>query len=272
MALKKVLITVKTYPTISSKYEELVCTAGVFENGDWVRIYPIQFRKKPYSEQYSRYDWIEIDLVENEKDFRPESFRPRTHDTPIEIVGNIGTENNWVKRKEFVLKNVYTDLSRLIQDAKNPDKNVSLATFKPAKIIDFIWKEEEKREWSTQKLNLLRQGNLFEKEDGELRLVKKLPYKFSYVFEDENGRQATLMNEEWEVGALYWNCLKRHNGNETKALEDVRKKYFDEFTQKKDLYLFLGTTLQWHLRKALNPFVIIGTFYPPLEPQIGLNF
>lgn len=28
MALTRVLITVKTYPAISKKYEELVCTAG----------------------------------------------------------------------------------------------------------------------------------------------------------------------------------------------------------------------------------------------------
>jgi hypothetical protein len=28
MALTKVLITVKTYPTLSEKYDELVCTAG----------------------------------------------------------------------------------------------------------------------------------------------------------------------------------------------------------------------------------------------------
>jgi len=34
MALTKVLIAVKTYPTISAKYDELVCTAGFTENGE----------------------------------------------------------------------------------------------------------------------------------------------------------------------------------------------------------------------------------------------
>jgi hypothetical protein len=33
MAKTKVLITVKTYPTISGKYDELVCTAGFLEDG-----------------------------------------------------------------------------------------------------------------------------------------------------------------------------------------------------------------------------------------------
>ncbi|MDA3800374.1 MAG: hypothetical protein PF692_15015, partial [Kiritimatiellae bacterium] len=73
MAKTKVLITVKTYPTVSTKYDELVCTAGVKENGEWIRIYPIPFRKLDYTQKYSKYQWVEMDLVKNDSDFRPES-------------------------------------------------------------------------------------------------------------------------------------------------------------------------------------------------------
>lgn len=45
MARERVLITVKTYPTLSRKYGETVCTAGVREDGSWVRIYPVPFRR-----------------------------------------------------------------------------------------------------------------------------------------------------------------------------------------------------------------------------------
>ena len=76
------------------------------------------------------------------------------------------------------------------------------------------------------------------------------------------------MIEDWEIGMLYWNCLKQSEGNEKQALELVRKKYIDEFS-KKDLYLFLGTTRQFH-GWAKNPFVIIGVFYPPIDNQISL--
>ena len=100
MAKTKVLITVKTYPTISSKYEELVCTAGFTENGTWIRIYPIQFRKKSYDQQYKKYDWIELDLVKNESDFRPESYRPYSYDSEIKILNHLDTTHNW--RKEEV--------------------------------------------------------------------------------------------------------------------------------------------------------------------------
>ena len=118
MVNKKVLITVKTYPTISTKYDELVCTAGFLEDGTWIRIYPIPFRKKSYNEQYKKYDWIELDLVKNESDFRPESFRPKTLDTEIKIVGHLDTKNNWAERKKYCLNNVYTNLSCLIAELK----------------------------------------------------------------------------------------------------------------------------------------------------------
>lgn len=32
-----ILIAVKTYPTLSEKYIELVCTAGFREDGSWIR-------------------------------------------------------------------------------------------------------------------------------------------------------------------------------------------------------------------------------------------
>lgn len=47
------------------------------------------------------------------------------------------------------------------------------------------------------------------------------------------------------------------------ACEKVKEKYFDNFSKTKDLYFYLGTTKKWHIRKAKNPFVIVGIFYPP---------
>ena len=138
MAKTKVLITVKTYPAISSKYDELVCTAGFLEDGRWIRIYPIQFRKKSFEEQYKKYDWIEIDLVKNTSDFRKESFRPISYDTEIKILDHLDTKRNWLLRKEIVFKNkIYLDIEELISEAKNKEIMTSLAIFKPTEIIDF---------------------------------------------------------------------------------------------------------------------------------------
>jgi hypothetical protein len=276
MALTKVLIVVKTYPTLSSKYDELVCTAGFREDGSWVRIYPIPFRKLNYDKQYSKYEWIEVDLERNTSDFRLESYKPKSIESAFKIIGKIdtGKDKSWKERKEIVLKNVYTNMSTLISHAKDDKKYTSLAVFKPKEILDFTIEKAE-REWDRKKLDQLianaQQFNLFENSDNPFEVVQKLPYKFSYKFISNDGITRTLMIEDWEIGALYWNSLKQHEGNdaEFKACEAVKKKYFDDFAKTKDLYLFLGTTRLHHLR-APNPFVIIGTFHPKKIVQTSL--
>lgn len=269
MALTKVLITVKTYPTISTKYDELVCTAGFKEDGTWVRLYPIQFRKKSYDEQYKKYDWIEVDLVKNTSDFRPESFRPKSIDSEIKVVGHIGTTNNWEERRKVCLNKNYYNLTELIAEAKNKDICTSLAVFKPTEIIDFT-AESVDRVWDKNKLAQLNQLNLFEtNNEGKFEVVQKLPYKFRFIFKDNRGTESRMMIEDWETGQLYWNCLVRHKGDEKKAIADVRKKYFDDFARTKDLHFFLGTT-QAHHHHSLNPFIISGTFHPKIDLQTKL--
>lgn len=135
-----------------------------------------------------------------------------------------------------------------------------MATFKPSEIIDFTWEPVKHREWSPEKLNALKQLNFFTKQDDKFKVVKKLPYKFSYTFKDDAGQKSTLMIEDWETCQLYWKSLEKHK-DEHKACEKVREKYLDEFTSKVDLYLFLGTTKQNHFISK-NPFIIIGAFYP----------
>lgn len=269
MPLTKVLITVKTYPTISKKYEELVCTAGFREDGTWIRIYPMQFRKKSYHEQYSKYEWIELDLVKNTSDVRPESYRPVSHDSLIKVVGRIEPDGDaWVERRKFVLNKIYTNLTQLIDEAKNKETCTSLAVFKPTKIVDFIWEEVE-REWTQDKLAQFQQLNLFQKIDGKkFQVIKKLPYKFFFKYEDDQGKRSTTMIEDWEIGELYWNCYKR-SGNEQQACSDVRRKYFDDFSKTKDLHFFLGTSKAHHFI-GKNPFLIIGTFYPKYISQLSL--
>jgi hypothetical protein len=211
---------------------------------------------------------VEVDLVKNEKDFRPESFRPKTLETEIRKIGEIKADGNtWEERRAFCLGKVYYNMKELIGEAKNKALYTSLAVFKPTEILDF-YAEPVDREWDKEKLAKLNQLNLFEtNKEGKFEVVQKLPYKFKFHFKDNQGTESRMMIEDWETGQLYWNCLARHEGNEQKAIADVRKKYFDDFAKTKDLHFFLGTTLEFHLRNAPNPFIIIGTFHPKIEIQ-----
>ena len=146
MVKEKVLITVKTYPTYSKSYEELVCTAGFKEDGTFIRIYPIPYRKLDYDSRFAKYQWIELDLVKNTSDFRPESYRPVNIDNVIPGE-SIGTDNGtWERRKEICLRKVCTSLDKLIDDAHDQKIKTSLAVFKPAEVIDLII-EKTDREW-----------------------------------------------------------------------------------------------------------------------------
>ena len=268
MAKFRVLITVTTYPLPSRSYYELVCTAGVLEDGSLIRIYPVPFRFL----EYHKWQWVELDLIEHQRsqDFRPESYRPKHPDlSDLFVIRKIGTEQGWYERKQACLKNVYTNLTTLIHDSKEPT-NVSLAIFKPKRLNKFIV-ENDDREWKEQWLEQLKQVNMFtggaNAIDSPRVPIDKIPYKFKYQFEDEAGRVSTMTIEDWEIGALYRNCLADADGDESIAVKKVREKYEKDFMRNKDIVLFLGTTLKHHRARHTNPFTIIGVFYPPRQPQ-----
>lgn len=270
---KRIYIVVKTYPTISKEYSELVCTAGVLEDGSWIRLYPVPFRKLDIEQKYPKYTWIEIDAVRNTADFRPETYRP---DLSTIVVEEKSKKVDWDERRRIIFKNkkIYTNLQELINKAKSD--GISLAIFKPMEILDFIIEKTE-RDWDSNKLAILKrlsqQLNLFqtpEEIEEEFKIVPKVPYKFSYRFKDDSGNKSTMMIEDWEIGMLYFNCLRRAGGNESLATAKVKEKYFDIFTTK-DTHFFLGTTKKFH-NVAPNPFIIIGVFYPPMPfPNRQMN-
>lgn len=274
MPRKKVLLTVTTYPLPSRSYDELVCTAGILDDGSWIRIYPVPLSflidlKGSGKLKNVKYTWIEIDLNKRTDDFRPESYSPKNYDFKDIFIGErIATKNNWFRRKQLCLSNIYTNLNKLIEDSKAP-LNISLATFRPSNIVSVEFEEDE-REWKNEWKDLRKQGDLFATDKSPEILIPKLPYKFFYKFEDDSGRSSRLMIEDWEIGALYWNCLRKADGDETIALEKVKQQYETNFKKNKDIYLFLGTTKQWHTRRSKNPFVIIGVFYPKKDDQLKL--
>ena len=171
---------------------------------------------------------------------------------------------SWYVRREYAKTVHGFDCIRFHSDR-------TLLTFKPAKIVKFYTKPAE-REWPKDKLELIKekskQLSLFQTQEEiieEFKIVDKLPYEFRYVFTDDEGVESDLMIEDWEVGALYLNCLKDANGNEKRAIEKVMSRYWDDF-MRKDIYFFLGTRLRDQLRSP-NPFSIVGVFYPPIDKQ-----
>jgi hypothetical protein len=276
MERKRIFIVVKTYPTISAKYAELVCTAGVLEDGAWIRLYPLPFRKLEIEQKFKKYSWINIDVERNQGDFRPETYRVLNMDSIVVEETPKSKNTPWDYRKEIIFKNkkIYTSIQELITLAKTD--LTSLAVFKPTEIMDFVI-EKTDRDWPKEKVEILKaesmQYSLFQSPEqvaNEYKLAKKVPYKFSYHFKDDTGTESTLMIEDWEIGMLYFHCLENAKGDEQTATEKVKEKYFKEYLTK-DLYLFLGTTKQFH-NIAPNPFIIIISVFPPPKDDQGNLF
>lgn len=276
MSKERILITVKTYPTLSRKHGETVCTAGIRGDGSWMRLYPVPFRRLEEEEQYRKFEWVELDAKKSTKDHRPETWHP-TDAKAIHPVAHLDTKDGWRERRKALQKvKVYRELQPLLDGAKQ--NSLSLAMFKPARILDFSWQACE-RDWDAAKVAAMRemssQGELFADEEWRqtFNLMPKLPYDFWYHFEDSQGRRSQLKVIDWEIGQLFHNCLRDARNDEAVALEKVRLKYVDTFL-KTDLHFFLGTMKEFH-GYSPNPWVIIGVLplpHPPPHEQLDLAF
>ncbi len=288
--IMRILVSVMTYPSLSEKHFETVCTAGFREDGSWIRIFPIPYRmicKNNNKLRYHKWQWIEVDVEKRVQDNRPESYHIRNLDT-LKIDPNIvgkGKEVDWNLRLRWVMKNkqIFKNMTELLDlTAQN---TVSLAVIKPSLVkrvipCDLRNKDDGKSmEKFANKLSKLKaryeadmlQMNFFEdKQDikDAFQFAEKIPYKFSYEFITEDGKTRTLMIEDWEIGALYRNCIQKYN-NEEIAVQKVIEKY--EKMMKQDIYLFLGTSYEWHKRKSPDPYIIIGVFAPPKNRELDLE-
>ncbi len=263
----KILVLVKTGPKPSKQYQELVCTAGITEAGDWIRLYPVPFRYLPREAQFKKYDWIEVQAEKNQKDKRVESFRPTNLGKEIKILGEISTEKDpyWSARKQYIFAKPLTTLCEILKAYKEKCKEnkqfetPSLAVIKPHQLKDFKVELTDPK-WKPEWQQLFEQEPLFE--EYKQKPLEKIPFTFSYEFLcSEECRGHTLQIEDWEIFEL----ARKYEGQPELMCEKVKEKYWELF-KTKDLSFFIGTTKEHHTRKAHNPFIIIGCFYPAIEP------
>jgi len=258
----KVLITVKTYPIPSSKYDELVCTAGVTESGDFIRLYPINFRELPYTKQYKKYQWIEI-LAEKHKgrDTRKESYRVQEGSLQV-IEGEESDKTkkvSWPERAKYALAKRSRSMEELYEQQKVD--RTSLGVIRPKRVIDIEITPDEP-EWKPQFLDALKQQRLWDDRKATQEPPRKVPWKFHYRFECDDPRcngNHRMMIEDWELGALFWNCVDKGDDSDT-AASKVKQKFLTQMcAPDRDTHFFVGTILEH------GTWVVIGVFWPPKE-------
>jgi len=248
---KKILVTVKAYPNPSKNYLETVCIAGITEEGQWIRLYPIAYRHMPYDRWFKKYQWIEVAVKPYEKDFRIDSYRPDERSIRL---GKWLPPGNWKERKQVVLPTASQSLEEIVK--RYQEKRVSLGIFKPKEMYDFkITKDEG--DWGPQQKRIMTQLRLF---GDQPKPLQKIPWKFTYTFKcnDRSCKGHNLSIRDWEIFMLYKHLLEK----DKYAIDEIMTKIRDGWLDKmwgadKDSYLIVGSVF------PRPSFVVLGVFWPP---------
>ena len=73
-------------------------TAAISEAGDWLRIFPVPWRRTRADQQFRRYHWVDATLERATKDPRPESHKIRLDS--IQILSKVPTDREQYVRVE----------------------------------------------------------------------------------------------------------------------------------------------------------------------------
>ena len=257
---RDILIIVKTYPEISRKHTETVCTGGILsDTGELVRLYPIRYRYLDGENQFKKYQWIRAKINKTPNDNRPESYN--IDYASMSLGDYIEPGKDWHERRKWVLNeyNVYKSLEAL--HITQEDKGTSLGLIKPKKIEGFFAKrktDEDIKEAIAKKDSIVNQLDMFEqKKDLEI-----LPYYLMLKFYCDDKRCAghELSILDWEFGELY-RKVKNRPGWEKIIDQKIR----GICNPKRDTYFILGNMHRWQ-----HVFCILGFFYPPKQRQMRL--
>lgn len=250
---KKVLITVRTYPAPSRSSIEVSCTAGIDEDGHWIRLFPVPYRFLDSDKRFTKYQVIEANVTRAQSDPRPESYKLDIDSIKIVPESRLPTTDKWAARKSAV-ETLITPSLCYLRSERDQKQEPTLGLFKPKTITAFRI-QQTSSSWSEADLAKLKQSTMF----GNVPTteLQKLPYDFSYAFrcDDPNCRGHELMCTDWEIGASYLAWRRKYgSGWEAK----FRNMYETEMILGKDTHFFVGT-----LRTNPGEWIIVGLFYPP---------
>jgi hypothetical protein len=251
----------------------VVCTAGInIETGEWRRVFPYPFRTVADVAQFEKYEIVEVDLREDNRDKRPESRHIENIESIVTVGQKISTKNNWQERLKFILPTCFESVAAMADQMIVDDVwGRTLAPVRVAAGSAKVTFEEDERDWNEKDAEKLEraESNLFRPPGSpSLRTLRKLPYRFRLSFEDMTGTRHKLLVLDWEIGVLFLNEVKR-KGSEEAALESVRYKIEEQiFATTNDPYVILGNMNHQYKTKQL---AVIGFVYPRRVTQSELG-
>ena len=248
---KNILVTVKAYPEKSKKYGSVVCTAGITEEGEWIRLYPLPMHLFSGKNKIGRYDWIEVECKKaTEKLDRRESYKVR--DGSIRIVDKYKS-GDWESRRDVIIPRVAHSLESL-QEAFEENRT-SLGLIKPIQVIDF---------YKTKELQIYETGFAIQETitEEKVPVLQEVEHVFKYRFKCPGcapEKEHNIQCEDWELLESYRRWGQRYRTPET-LWNKIHYRFFTWMKQR-DFHFFVGTYSQY------PTWLIIGLYYPPQPEQ-----
>jgi hypothetical protein len=261
MDKRTILIWTKTYPELSNKYLETVCTAGVLEDGKPVRLYPIPYRYLEGENRFHKYQWVTANIERHPQDPRPESYRIDCDSIECgEIIPT--SKDEWGIRAQYVFIDRAWQFNTVDELQQAQDENrTSLGVVVPREIqkIEIVKRPDEDALSFEQKFQELckiadidkAQMKLFE--DAVPKEMKGLEYMASrprihWLCNSAECKGHKMQILDWEILELQ---RREGDDNALKKLEELCN------LTKYDLRFFLG-----NLHQHPKSFTIIGLWYP----------
>jgi len=252
----EMVVTVKAYPSISTKYGETVCVAGVRTDTsapEWIRLYPVVYRGLQFDLRFVKYQRITLDVTQA-SDPRPESLRPNLDTLVLGDV--IGTKDGWRERRALVEPLMLQSMCelRVLQQKERR----SLGVFRPSRVDDLTIEPVDDG-WDAGRQGVVDQANLFFPSKTGL---EKIPYRFRYQYHCDvagcPGHEQTIV--DWEIAQLY-RTLRSKGDSEADVLRKVKDKWLGQMcSANRDTAFFVGNQFR-------NPdgFLVLGVFWPPRD-------
>lgn len=240
MEKERILITVRTYPTLSNKYVETVCTGGITDRGEWRRLYPVPLRYLDENRQYRTFDVVEVE-VKPGSDGRPETRRP--HPPSLRIIEHL---SGWPARCDWINPTINPSLAAMEAAGK------TLAPVKVREVLDFTAIPCE-AEWTAKQQELLKQDILFD----ERHPLEKIPFDFRFRWLDGDGVEHDSLVLAWEFGETWRQYRRKY----TNPIEVMREKWVKDLCgSHREVSFFMG-----NLASRRKVFAVCGVFSPPKE-------
>lgn len=241
MITERILITVRTYPNLSEKYRETVCTAGINDQGEWRRLYPVPLRQLEDDKKYRTFDIVNVAMSSNPADNRAESRRPDLG--TLRITGRV---DGWQERRDWIVPTALPSMKSLRESGR------TLAPIMVGEVLEFI-AEPDAPEWTDKQKQLIAQFELF---DGPTAL-EKIPFDFRLRWRDGDGEEHDSKFLDWEVGQTR-RAYRHRYADPIGRMRDAWMQ--DRFGPNRDIWFFMG-----NYAAHRQHFGVCGEFTPPKE-------